>query len=107
MQTPPDVANAAKEALGAVEALARVILVNSKITLGEAIDALKTRGRVPPALAKGLRAIWGYASDEPGVRHAGPNPPTITDSEAQLAIDIAAAAIDYIANIDIASDGAA
>lgn len=96
-----DVVAAAREAVGAVEAMGRVVLGESKLTLGEVIERLRKAGSMPTAIGKGLAAIWGYASDEPGLRHAGPHPPTMTDAEAQLLIDVAASAIQYLASLDV------
>ncbi len=66
----PDLANAAKEAVGAVEALARITVGDSRATLGEAIKTLGAAGRVKPPLLKGIEELWGWACGEPGVRHA-------------------------------------
>jgi hypothetical protein len=68
--SPPDLANAVKEAVGAVEALARIVTAQPSATLGEAIKILRVSSRITPPLLRGLEELWGWTSEEPGVRHA-------------------------------------
>ncbi len=66
----PDYRNSIKESISAVEALAKIICGNPKATLGEALAAIETKIDVHPALKKGFSAIYGYTSDEGGIRHS-------------------------------------
>lgn len=65
-----DYANAIKEAVGAVEALARIVVAKPVATLGEAIKELRAADRIEAPLLKGVEELWGWTSGEPGVRHA-------------------------------------
>jgi hypothetical protein len=65
----PDFRNSVKESISAVETASRIISGNSKATLGDAIKLIdKVRG-MHPALRDGLIKLYGYASDEGGIRH--------------------------------------
>lgn len=100
-QVPPDFANAAKEAVGAVEALARILTGDRKATLGDCIKTLRASGRIAAPLLKGLEELWGAASDRPGVRHGG----TATDLEpatARYIFDLAEAALRLLLQADAA-----
>jgi hypothetical protein len=69
-QPIPDLANAAKEAVGAVEALARIVTNDSNAKLGDAIKALRHTAKIRAPLLKGIEELWGWTSGEAGVRHA-------------------------------------
>lgn len=62
-------ADSARESIHAVESVA-VQLAPSTNTLGDALTALEKGGHMHGALKKGVSALYGYASDEKGVRHA-------------------------------------
>ena len=96
----PDYANAAKEAICAVEGLARIITVRHTDTLGELIKELKRNHSVNPAMAKTLEGLWGFTSNEPGVRHGSPGPATIGASEARYVLDSSEAAIRFLLTLD-------
>ena len=66
----PDYRNAIKEAISAVESAARVISKKEKATLD---DALITVGQASPihgALVEAFRKLYGFTSDEKGIRHS-------------------------------------
>ena len=64
----PDYRNCAKEAILAVEGACR--LFGGGNTLGDALKALKKKVDIHPALERSLTALYGYTSDEGGIRHA-------------------------------------
>lgn len=63
----PDYRNSVKESLSAVEAACRTATQSKSATLGA---ALKKIPNIHPALARAFTALYGYGSDESGVRHA-------------------------------------
>lgn len=66
----PDFANSIKESLSAVEAIARELTGSQ--TLGKALDALTTKGiTVDPGQIAAWKAMYGWSSNESGVRHGG------------------------------------
>lgn len=95
-----DLANAAKEAICAVEGLARIITRAHSEMLGELIKELKKAHKVNPAMAKTLEGLWGFTSNSPGVRHGGATPATIGESEVHYVLDSSAAAIRFLLTLD-------
>ncbi len=74
----PDYENSIKEAISALEALARELTGKSNATLGEAIPDLAKRLELHPALVGAINKLYGYASDESGIRHSKKRRPTLT-----------------------------
>ena len=66
----PDYRNSIKESISAVESLCQVILGDPKATLGKALKVVKDKIGLHTALEQSFSAIYGYASDEGGIRHA-------------------------------------
>jgi signal transduction histidine kinase len=99
--TPPDLANAAKEAVGAVEALARIVVGEGKLTLGDCIKRLRAAGRVPGGALKGLEELWGIASETPGVRHGG-SASDLDVPTARYVVDLSQAALRLLLAADAA-----
>ena len=64
-----DWGGAVRESIHAVESVARQIDPNDSKTLGSALASLERQG-LHPALREGFRKIYGYTSDESGIRHA-------------------------------------
>jgi hypothetical protein len=70
----PDYENSIKESISAVEALCCMITGQSgaNATLGRTIKKLKENGvHIHPALENAFSALYGYTSDENGIRHGG------------------------------------
>jgi len=66
----PDYRNSIKESISAVESMAMIISGNDKATLGDALKILEKDGKLHPALKKGFSSLYGYTSNEKGIRHA-------------------------------------
>lgn len=96
----PDWPNAAKEAVSALESVAKIVTSQPNDTLGDAIKTLRAAGRLPSPLDKTFEGIWGFASSTPGIRHGGTTPPDIPESQAAFIVNSAAAAILYLLEID-------
>lgn len=62
-------AEAVRESIHSVEAAAKSIEPSAS-TLGPALDKLKSSIGLNPALSKAYGALYGYSSDERGIRHA-------------------------------------
>jgi hypothetical protein len=98
--TPPDLSNAVKEAIGAVEQLARIVADAPKATLGDSIKEFKRAGLIQTPLLKGIDEIWGWASETPGVRHGSTGAPKLDSAVATYVTSIAAAAIRLLLAAD-------
>lgn len=95
-----DLANGAKEAISAVEGLARLIIKDDTATLGECLKTLKQKNAIDPAMIKSMEGLWGFTSNAPGVRHGAAGDQSIQHSEAQYVIASAAAAIQLLLSLD-------
>ena len=65
-----DWAGSVHESIHAVESVARQLDPAASATLGPALKALKQRGSLHPALEEAFNKLYGYTSDEQGIRHA-------------------------------------
>lgn len=95
-----DYENAAKEAASAVESLALLVLDREKGTLGDCIKELRSEEHLPRPFDKAFEALWGYASEEAGVRHGKSTPANVEQHHAALAQNLAASAILYLLELD-------
>ena len=67
----PDYKNSIKESISAVESICQIICKDDKATLGKALNKLEDNGvKVHKALKDAFLKLYGYASDEGGIRHA-------------------------------------
>jgi hypothetical protein len=99
-QKQPDFAKAAHEAVSAVEGMARLIGNDDSVTLGEALKRFRTRSLIHGALVRCLEGLWGYASDEPGVRHGATSTPMVKPHEARYVVDSCEAALRLLLEVD-------
>lgn len=65
----PDYRNSIKESISAVESLCKIITGNDNTTLGQALKLLDKENPIPRSLKAGFSAIYGYTSDNGGIRH--------------------------------------
>ncbi len=66
----PDFRNATKEAISAVESAAKCISGVENGGLDAALKKLASASNLHPALKDGFLKLYGYSSDEDGIRHA-------------------------------------
>ena len=96
-RTNPDFRNSIKESISAVEALCRVITGDDRATLGQALKRLTDRGlKFHPALEKAWGSLYGYTSDEDGIRHAMLEESTLTLADAKYFLVSCSAFITYL-----------
>lgn len=65
-----DWAGAVRESINTVEAVARLIDEKSSTGLRPALESLERSAKIHPALKNGFISIYGWTSDEGGIRHA-------------------------------------
>ena len=73
-RTKPDYENSIKESISAVESLCSIITITDgkNNTLGKTLDLLEEEGiHIHVSLKEAFKKIYGYASDEKGIRQAG------------------------------------
>lgn len=66
----PDYKNSIKESISAIESIAKVIGTSKSNGLSKALDALDVKAPLHTSLKLGFEKIYGYTSDEGGIRHA-------------------------------------
>lgn len=92
----PDYENSIKEAVSALEAAARDLTGNPNATLGDALKTIRSRAVLHPALERAITGLYGYASDEGGIRHAAKGASRVSQSEARLVLVAASAVCDFL-----------
>lgn len=94
----PDYKNCIKESISAVESICQVIVGNDSATLGAAIKKLEDNGvQIHAALKQGFLKLYGYTSDQGGIRHAeGMFESNVTFEEAKYMLVSCCAFINYL-----------
>lgn len=92
----PDYRNAIKEAISAVEGAVKLIEGVRGGGLDKALDALSKRIEIHGALKAGLNSLYGFTSDEDGIRHPILDQPNVGEEDARLMIVTCSAAVNWI-----------
>ena len=94
----PDYKNCVKESISAVESVCKVISGNEKATLKDALNGLISNGmNIHGSLKSAILALYGYASDEGGIRHAErETESTVTFEEAKFMMVTCSAIVNYL-----------
>lgn len=92
----PDYRNSIKESISAVESLAQIISGQPKATLGDALKVLERTSKIHPALKEGFSKIYGYTSDEGGIRHAMLDEPNLSPADAKFFLLSCTSFINYL-----------
>ena len=100
--SPADDNNACKEAVSAVEQLARIVVNDQAATLGEALTSIRASGRLQPPLLRCMEDLWGWASSTPGVRHGSATTSNVDAGVATYVLKCAEAAIGLLLSLDAA-----
>lgn len=94
----PDYKNCVKESISAVESVCKVISGNKKAALKDALNGLISNGmNIHGSLKTAILALYGYASDEGGIRHAErETESTVTFEEAKFMMVTCSAIVNYL-----------
>jgi hypothetical protein len=92
----PDYRNSIKESISAVESISKIIAQDPKADLAKALKMIKTKIALHPALEKGFLKIYGYTSDEGGIRHALTEESTCDFEDAKYMLVSCSAFINYL-----------
>jgi hypothetical protein len=97
--TAGDYAASVRESIQAVESVARVLEPSSK-ALGPALSKLEKSAYVHGALGAGFRNLYGYTSDEKGIRHPLLDKPgaQVDETDALCMLGSCAAFVSYLIN---------
>jgi hypothetical protein len=92
----PDYRNAIKEAISSVESIAKIISGSNSQGLSGALNQLSQKISIHSALKKGFIKLYGYSSDENGIRHAILKQSNIDFAEAKYMIVSCSAFVNYL-----------
>lgn len=92
----PDYRNSIKESISAVESISKIISENPKAELGQALKGLEEKIKLHNALKKGFISLYGYTSDEDGIRHAMLENPEIEFEDAKFMLVSCSAFVNYL-----------
>ena len=95
----PDYENSVKESISAVEAMCCVITGTSgkQATLGNAIKKLEDKGiHIHGGMKQGFKDLYGYASDENGIRHGGIDFKNVPPEDAKFMLVSCSAFVNYL-----------
>ena len=92
----PDLENCVKEAVGALEGVARLLINDETVSLGKAVDKLIAMGKIRKPFDKIFDALYGFASTVPGARHAAVKPSNMSVPEASFVLYSSAVCIVFL-----------
>jgi hypothetical protein len=96
----PDYENVVKEAVCAVEAVARVLFPDGGSTLGEVMKSIagNESGQIPKTIVKTFDGLYGFRGSGEGVGHGGSGGGAATNELAEYALGVAASQIIFLAD---------
>lgn len=95
----PDYENSIKESISAVEAMCCIItgISGANATLGKALKKLKDCGvHIHPAMENAFLSLYGYTSDEDGIRHGGIDFKSAPAEDAKYMLISCSAFVNYL-----------
>lgn len=93
----PDYRNSIKESISAIESLSKIITKNDKTTLGQALKEIEAKHNIPNSLKNAFSALYGYTSDEAGIRHSLlENSTNVDQEEARFMLIACSAFVNYL-----------
>jgi hypothetical protein len=92
----PDYRNSIKESISAVESICKLISGDNKATLGHALKKLEKTIQFHPALKNAFNNLYGYTSDEEGIRHSLLDESNISFEDAKFMLVSCSAFINYL-----------
>lgn len=93
----PDLENAAKEAVSALEALFKELCGDPKATLADALKAQSIT--LHPALSKAIGSLYGFAGDFSGVRHSYKDENRLDMPTAQFLVVSASSIVSFVRSL--------
>ncbi|TET38509.1 MAG: hypothetical protein E3J72_03205 [Planctomycetota bacterium] len=92
----PDYRNSIKESISAVESICQIIANDKNATLGKALKVVEDRIPIHGALKSAFDKLYGYTSDENGIRHALLDESTSEFEDAKFMLVSCSAFINYL-----------
>ena len=101
----PDTENCVKDAVGALEGVARIVAGQPKATLGDLTKKGVLKSSIPPRLMPIIEQLYVYRGSEPGVAHAKTDASMVGFEEADWVLSMCATAMIYLMKKFPASEG--
>jgi hypothetical protein len=92
----PDYRNSIKEAISAVESISKQLSGSNSQGLAGALDELEKHVDIHGALKAGFIKLYGYTSDEDGIRHAILDQPNVGFAEAKYMMVSCSSFVNYL-----------
>jgi hypothetical protein len=92
----PDYRNSIKEAISAVESITKQLTKSDAQGLSGALEELSKNAEIHGALKAGFIKLYGYTSDEDGIRHAILDQPNVGFDEAKYMVVSCSAFVNYL-----------
>ena len=92
----PDYRNSIKESISAVESVCKILAADTKATLGTALNKLECKHGLHQALKNAFHSLYGYTSDEGGIRHALLDEPHLDFDDAKFMLVSCSAFVNYL-----------
>lgn len=92
----PDYHNSIKESINAVEGICKLLTGEKSGGIKDPINILAEKIYIHPALKEGYKKIYGYTSDEGGIRHPMLEDNTVGFAEAKYMLVSCSAFVNYI-----------
>jgi hypothetical protein len=92
----PDYRNSIKESISAVECAAKIITGKPKATLDAAIKIIDQKHSLHGAFKAGISQMYGYTSDEGGIRHSLIEATNIDETDARYMLVSCSAFANYL-----------
>jgi hypothetical protein len=103
----PDYENAVKEAVCAVEAVARVLFPGGGWTLRKVVNSITgiNLGQLPKPIADTFQGLYGFRNSGEGVAHGGSEGGAVTKELAEYALAVGASQIIFLVDFAKSLDG--
>lgn len=92
----PDYRNSIKESISSVESVAAFAVGADKGTLGQLIKKLEDEIQLHPALRTAFSSLYGYTSDEGGIRHALMESENVRFEDAKFFLVVCSAFVNFV-----------
>lgn len=94
----PDYRGSIKESISSVETLCRIVTKQPKLELGKALKQIESKGTIGlhPALKDAFIKLYGWTSDDGGIRHALMDEPKLEFEDAKFMLVSCSAFINYM-----------
>ena len=93
-----DYRNSIKESISAVESAVNVVAGTSGDGVAKAIEILSSKAEIHPSLRTALKQLYGYTSNEDGIRHSILEQSAVGFAEAKFMLVACSAFVNFIAD---------